>query len=128
MAGSEDRLDLERPGGELLAVADLLLDLEVDLGRRLGVGHERRVAEPLARLGQSRDVVAVRVGDEDVGDLDLVGRRPLEQRLEHVVAVDQDPLAARRVGDEVGVGEPLVVLGALDDQAGSSVIGSGSRS
>ncbi len=50
----------------------------------------------------------------------------LEQRPEVVVAVDQHTLATGTIGDEVGVGQPLRVLGPLDDQArllpGSSLL------
>ena len=93
VAGGRDRLDLEAAAGELAAVLDRLRDLLVDLGRRVGVGDQRRAAEPLAGLRQPGDVVDMGVGDEDVGDLDPVALGPLEQRVEHVVAVDQDALA-----------------------------------
>ena len=85
-----------------------------ELRRRLGVGDQRRPAELLARIGDAGDVVEVRVGDEDVGDLDPVALGSLEQRPEVVVAVDQDPVAALLVGDQVGVRQPLRVLGSLD--------------
>ena len=60
-------------------------------------------------------MVAVGMGDEDVGDLDPVALDPLQQRPEVVVAVDQHAGAGLRVGDQVGVGQPLRVLGPLDD-------------
>ena len=92
-------------------------DLVLDFGQGLGVGHHRHAAELLLRRGQAGDVVAVGVGDQDVGDLDPVLLGPLEQRPEVVVAVDQHPLATGFVGDEVGVGQPLRVLGPLDDHS-----------
>ncbi len=97
------------------AAGDRLADLLLQLGRRLDVGDERRVADPLSCLGQAGDMVAVGMGDEDVGDLDAVALGPLQQRPEVVVAVDQHALAARLVGDQVGVRQPRRVLGALDD-------------
>ena len=57
------------------------------------------------------------MGDEDVGDLDPVALGPLEQRAEVVVAVDQHARAAGLVGDQVGVRQPLRVLGPLDDHS-----------
>ena len=57
----------------------------VELGRAVGVGDQRRVAELRPRLGEAGDVVAVRVGDEDPGMLrylDSLGLRPgVEVRL-----------------------------------------------
>ena len=44
------------------------------------MGDQRRVAELRPRLGEAGDVVAVGVGDEDVGDLDPVALGPLQQR------------------------------------------------
>ncbi len=72
-------------------------------------------------------MVAVRVGDEDVGDLDPVALGPLQQRPQLVVAVDQHAGAALGVGDQVGVRQPLRVLGPLDDHCSSSVRGSRPR-
>ena len=93
----------------------------LQLRRRLGVGDQRRVADLLPCLGQAGDVVAMGMGDEDVGDLDPVALGPLQQRPEVVVAVDQHPLAAGVVGDQVGVRQPARVLGPLDDHGTSSV-------
>ena len=85
------------------------------------MGDQRRVAELGPRLGEAGDVVAVGVGDEDVGDLDPVALGPLQQRPEIVVAVDQDAGLALGVGDQVGVRQPHRVLGPLDDQCSSSL-------
>ncbi len=123
MSGGVDRFDLEPAGVELLAVAEDDLDLVVELGRAVGVGDQRRVAELGSRLGEAGDVVAVRVGDEDVGDLDPVALGPLQQRPQVVVAVDQDAGAAAGVGDQVGVRQPHRVLGPLDDHCSSSLTG-----
>ena len=107
VAGGVDRLDLEPAGVELLAVAEDHLDLSSSSARGRRVGDQRRVAELGPRLGEAGDVVAVRVGDEDVGDLDPVALGALEQRPEVVVAVDQDAGPTLGVGDQVGVGQPL---------------------
>jgi NADPH-dependent 2,4-dienoyl-CoA reductase/sulfur reductase-like enzyme len=55
------------------------------------------------------------VGEEHGGDREVVRARRLDERLDVVVAVDEDARPARLVADEVGVGEPLGVLGALED-------------
>ena len=56
------------------------------------------------------------MGEEDVRDLDPAFLGLLQQGPKVVVAVDQHPRAAHLVGDEVGIGEPLGILGARDDQ------------
>ena len=85
-------------GVELLAVAEDDLDLVVELGRAGLMGNQRRVAELRPRLGEAGDVIAVRVGDEDMGDLDPVPLGPLQRSgPEVVVAVDQDAGAAVRM-------------------------------
>src|SRR5215203_3090788 len=120
VAGSEDGFDLEPAGFELLAVAEDDLNLVFELGGAGLVGDQWRVAELRPRLGETGDVVAVRVGDENVGDLDPVALGALEQRRQFVVAVDEDAGAAAGVGDQVGVRQPHRVLGPLDDHSSSS--------
>src|SRR4029079_14982626 len=56
---------------------------------------------------------------EDVRDRDAVSLRTFLQRLCQSVAVDEDAVPARAVGDEVSVGKPLGVFDALDDHASS---------
>ena len=65
-------------------------------------------------------MICVVVGDEDVCDGDPEPLDRVEQRLVDAVRVDEDAVPALPVGDEVGVGEPARVLGALDDQGSSS--------
>ncbi len=75
-----------------------------------------RNAEAAGELLDALDVVRVRVGAKDVGDHNPVALDAVEERLGDAVRVDQDTLAALALGDEVGVREPVRVLGALEDQ------------
>ena len=72
---------------------------------------------PGGELLDRDDVVRMAVGAEHMGDRDAVALGALLQSLRQPVAVDEDPVPARALGDEVGVGKPFGVLDALDDHA-----------
>src|SRR5262249_19581633 len=66
-------------------------------------------------LTQRVDVIAVVVGEQDVGDVQAVLVGLLEQRSERAARVDQEGVAVRPGGDEIGVGQPAITHGTLDD-------------
>ena len=92
--------------------------LPKDLHRQ-GVGQQRH-PEAVGDLRELDHVVAVVVGAQDVGDGDPVALDTLEQLPGLAVAVDQHAVAARAVGDQIGVGQKLRILGALDDHGAPS--------
>ena len=76
-------------------------------------------AEPLAQLVLAIDVVRVPVRPQDVRRRQaLLALDELEQRLERGTAVDEDRGATGLVGEDVGVRQPDVVHGALDQHDG----------
>jgi hypothetical protein len=113
VAGSEQRAHLQ--ASEL---DDLLVDQRavhaVDQARGQLVGQDRR-AELLRESIQPGEVVMVMVGEQDRRDLQVLRSGRLDQRLDAVVAVDEHARGALLVAHEVGVGEPVGVLGALED-------------
>ena len=64
-------------------------------------------------------VVVVVVGEQQVGDLDPLALGELGERVGDRVRVDQHPLAAGLVEDEVGVGEPV---GLFDARAAARLL------
>ena len=65
-----------------------------------------------AELG---DVVAVVVGEQDVGDVEVVLVGLGDQRLDGAAGVDEEGVAARAGRDEVGVRQPAVAHGTFED-------------
>ena len=82
-----------------------------------GVPGWRR--QHLVELGH---VVVVVVGEQDVRQLERPAREELEQRRDRAAGVDHHRVAARLVGDQVGVGQQVVVHRALDDHDVRSMI------
>ena len=80
-------------------------------------------------LGEHRvelgDVIVVMVGQEHVGQRELAATQVVEQRRHRTAGVDHHGVPAQLVGDDVGVGQPLVAHRALDDH-GPDLIGVGS--
>src|SRR4051812_1269906 len=74
---------------------------------------------PCGELLDRDDVIRMAVRTEDVRDRDVFALGAFLQSLRQAVAVDEDAVAARAFGDEVGVGKPFGVLDALDDHANS---------
>ena len=72
---------------------------------------------PLDELVVADDVVVMRVGRQQVGDLQPLALDGLVQRSERRAAVDEDGRAAGLVGHEVGVREPLGMHAALDQHS-----------
>ncbi len=60
-------------------------------------------------------MVPVVVRDDDVRQVGALAVDPLEQGLDHAVAVDQDTTAAGPVDDEIGVRKPVGLFNALKD-------------
>ena len=112
MAGRVQRLDGQ--------AADLDLVARVEVAGRaghalLGVGEHRRVRPALERRAELGDVVVVVVGEQDVGDVEAVLVGLGEQRVHRAAGVDEEGVGVRPGRDEVGVGQPAVGHGALDD-------------
>ena len=61
------------------------------------------------------DVVAVVVGEQDVGDVEVVLVGLGDQRLDGAAGVDEEGVAARLAGHEVGVRQPAVAHGTFED-------------
>ncbi len=116
VAGRVERLDAERARLDSLAVGE---GLGTEPRGRCWVREERR-PEALGQLADAVDVIRVRVRDEDVSDVDPVPLSAFGERLDDTVRVDEEPLPARPLGDEVRVREPVRVLGSLDDHAASA--------
>src|SRR6185312_8139308 len=113
VAGRVQRRDLETPGGDDVAVADVAGD--AGHAGRLELVRQHPRAEALDDHARLVDVGAVRVGDEQVrhGQALDVGR--VDQRCDRPAGVDDAARPARLVADEVGVRQPPRVHAALED-------------
>ena len=120
MAGGVDRLDPQVARLEDVAVVDRAGDGVADELAALRV-REHGHAEALRQLLDADHVVVVVVGEQDVGDRRPLALDPLDERVGDVVGVDQHPGAAGLVDDEVGVGEEICVLDALENHASNSM-------
>jgi hypothetical protein len=76
-------------------------------------GHAR---ERVEHGGQVADVIVVVVREQHVGDLEAVGLRLGDQRLDRAARVDEERLAVA-VADQVRAREETVAEGALEDHA-----------
>ena len=91
--------------------------------RSSGWASTGRVRPALERLAELGDVVAVMVGEQDVGDVEAVLVRLGEQRLQRPARVDEEGVGARPGRDEVRVGQPAIAHGALDDHGHDGTLG-----
>ena len=62
------------------------------------------------------------MGAKNVGDHDSIALDAVEERLRDTVPVDQNAVAALALGDEVGVREPVRMLGAFEDQNSTTLL------
>ena len=85
--------------------------------RRLERMRERWGTEPLAVRVEVRDMVAVVVGDEDVGDREPESLHGLEDGLHRPARIDQHGVPAGPVTHDVAVRQPAGRHRALEDHS-----------
>ncbi len=112
-----EHLDPQVAELEHVALVDHAVDLRV-LGRLRAAEH--RGGEVLDVVLEALDVIGVAVRHEHGVDGEAERLGLVDQRLHDAVAVDEDPVAALAVGDEVAVGGPAGSLGAFDDEGHAS--------
>ena len=101
-----------------VAVDERALDVLQPRGLERMREHGHR--EPVEVVLELRDVVAVVVGEEDVGDGQAEAVDRLEDRLDRAAGVDQHRVPARAVADDVAVREPAGGHRALEDHGRAS--------
>ncbi len=114
VAGGVQRLDRERAGADRLAGRERAGRLG-DLAPLELVDQHRRVRERRDRLVEVDDMIAVMVGEQDVGERELTALHELDQRRDRAARVDHHRVAAGLVGDDVVVREEAVAHRAFDD-------------
>jgi lactoylglutathione lyase len=82
-----------------------------------------RVRPALQRGAELGHVVAVVVGEQDVRDGQPVLVRLGEQAVHRPAGVDEEGVGVRTGGHEIGVGQPPVRHGALDDHGPDGTLG-----
>ncbi len=102
MAWQVDGLDLELAEPDDLAVVQVAVVEPTGCGR---VCQHREAAR--AKLGDARDVVLVRVREQERVDGDAARAGVLEERAEVAVAVDEHPVRSR--ADQIRTGVPALV-------------------
>jgi hypothetical protein len=118
VTGRMQRLDPQLAGVDLVAVSDRLAHRAPELRGAEFVRDHRR-ADALGEPLDPDHVVEVVVGEQHMADLGALALDPLDQRVRDVVRVDQHAAPAGPIDDQVGIGEPLELLDALQDHSTS---------